>query len=558
MRIRPLPSLLLALAAASVPASATAAEVTGVVSGPGGPLAGVTVSLSNGGPALPTSTTTGADGSYELTVAPGAYRLTAEAAPGTSGPDMPPAFRVRSDSFALSADRTVDVELPDSRWLTVRVLDYAGTPVADKDVVVPLYRGAATFNGLSFTVESRGNLLLGRYRRGTDASGEAVFRIFENSTPTGDGSVQPGTGAPAVHFTLPPIGGADELVVVRADVVPPIVVCDPPPSGWYTSEVSVACTASDAGSGLADPADAAFVLTTDVGEGYEIAGATTGTREVCDAAGNCATVGPIHPIKVDRAAPQILFTQAADGANGWWADGPATLHVAAIDLNVDALSCTVDGRARRLDLVSDGRTLEADLVVGGEGRHTVACTASDAFGHVAVAEEPVLIDRRAPFRPTLVADRAPDFAGRGGWWADTVTVTTTDAGDRDLADGSAGSGVDPAGVPSPLVVAVSGRHVLSATVRDLAGNESAPGRLVVRVDADPPASELTCPATVALGASASARWSDADAESGLAGRAGGRVALDTASPGTHTATHTALDNVGHAATSSCSYEVVTS
>src|SRR5262249_26114598 len=69
--------------------------------------------------------------------------------------------------------------------------------------------------------------------------------------------------------------------------------------------VSLQCSASDALSGLADPADAAFALTTSVAAGFETADAATGSRALADIAGNVSTAGPIHGNRIDRKAPAI-------------------------------------------------------------------------------------------------------------------------------------------------------------------------------------------------------------------------------------------------------------
>jgi hypothetical protein len=66
---------------------------------------------------------------------------------------------------------------------------------------------------------------------------------------------------------------------------------------------TIACTASDTESGLANPADASFALTTAVAAGEETADALTDSRQICDVAGNCATAGPIGGNKIDLKAP---------------------------------------------------------------------------------------------------------------------------------------------------------------------------------------------------------------------------------------------------------------
>jgi len=83
---------------------------------------------------------------------------------------------------------------------------------------------------------------------------------------------------------------------------------------WHSSDVSIACTASESISSLADGADANFNLTTSVALGTEIAGAATNSRSVCDIAGNCATAGPISGNKIDKKAPTITITTPSAGA----------------------------------------------------------------------------------------------------------------------------------------------------------------------------------------------------------------------------------------------------
>jgi hypothetical protein len=113
-------------------------------------------------------------------------------------------------------------------------------------------------------------------------------------------------------------------------------------------------------------------------------------------------------------------------------------------------------------------------------------------------------------------------------------------------------------VPTEAVFDTSGLHTASTTVRDRAGNESATGSLTVQVDADAPSVAIACPSVpLVLGETASAGWTAADAESGLATPAAGSVALDTSSVGTKVATApTAEDNVGHSADAACVYSVV--
>ena len=72
--------------------------------------------------------------------------------------------------------------------------------------------------------------------------------------------------------------------------------------------MTIACTASDPESGLADAADASFTLTTNVANGDETANAATDSRQVCNSVGSCSTAGPITGNKIDKKAPTITIT----------------------------------------------------------------------------------------------------------------------------------------------------------------------------------------------------------------------------------------------------------
>src|SRR6185437_1434024 len=91
------------------------------------------------------------------------------------------------------------------------------------------------------------------------------------------------------------------------------------------------------------------------------------------------------------------------------------------------------------------------------------------------ASTPVVVDKTRPAAPSPHASRAPDFAGNGGWYRDSIAVSFTDNGDPVLADGSPGSGVEPSSLTEPETFDTSGQHTASGTVADGAGNVSSPG-----------------------------------------------------------------------------------
>lgn len=129
-------------------------------------------------------------------------------------------------------------------------------------------------------------------------------------------------GAANPHVTLPrrrvcdTVGNCTltpRLPAARVDRQPPLVTCARPTPGRHVGNVTIACVASDgAGSGLADPGDAEFYLSTAAAPSTLVAAAATGSRTVCDHVGNCTTAGPVGGIDVDlrtaagtRGAPSL-------------------------------------------------------------------------------------------------------------------------------------------------------------------------------------------------------------------------------------------------------------
>ncbi len=102
-----------------------------------------------------------------------------------------------------------------------------------------------------------------------------------------------------------------QTLSVKLDHSGPVLSCATPSAAWSAGDVSVACSASDATSGLADATEAQFSLSTSVAAGAETASAATNSVTVCDVAGNCATAGPVTGLKVDRLAPSIIVTAPA-------------------------------------------------------------------------------------------------------------------------------------------------------------------------------------------------------------------------------------------------------
>jgi len=97
------------------------------------------------------------------------------------------------------------------------------------------------------------------------------------------------------------------------DSLAPSVNCAAADGQWHANNVTLACTASDSGSGLADAADASFNLSTSVASGTEDSNASTNSRQVCDVAGNCATA-QVGGNKIDRRGPTVQLNTPAAAA----------------------------------------------------------------------------------------------------------------------------------------------------------------------------------------------------------------------------------------------------
>src|SRR5262249_10883122 len=102
--------------------------------------------------------------------------------------------------------------------------------------------------------------------------------------------------------------GPTNQITVKVDTGAPVVQCGSADGQWHAANVSITCTASDAGSGLHNPADQSFTRQTTVNNNTADANASTGSHIVCDQLGKCVTAGPISGNKVDRQPPTIAGT----------------------------------------------------------------------------------------------------------------------------------------------------------------------------------------------------------------------------------------------------------
>jgi len=170
------------------------------------------------------------------------------------------------------------------------------------------------------------------------------------------------------------------------DTEPPVITCDPPDGLWHADDVGIDCTAEDEGSGLDDPADAAFVLWTHVPAGTETANAFTDSREVCDMVGNCVTAGPIGGNMVDKKAPVIAIVEPM--ATEYTHSDTMVLDYSVTDggSGVHTVNATMDGDTMLAgEGLSSGRAILL-LTTLALGDHTFEVGADDNVGNVSPTE----------------------------------------------------------------------------------------------------------------------------------------------------------------------------
>ncbi|HEY7951349.1 MAG TPA: hypothetical protein VID70_00080, partial [Solirubrobacteraceae bacterium] len=335
---------------------------------------------------------------------------------------------------------------------------------------------------------------------------------------------------------------ASETASYTVRPAPPTISCDAPPSTWSASNITIACTATDSESVLANPQDASFSLATSVAPSQETGAASTDSREVCNQAGVCALAGPYTGLKVDRANPTVSIASPLNSPSVVQ-DQTLTAQFSCADEGSGIASCAGSTAA--------GQSLDTST----PGAHTLTVTATDSAGNTTTVSAGYFV----------VADTvAPSVfcgASDGIWHAANQSVQCSAA---DLGSGLA----DPADVSFSLSTTVAaGMQTANAStgthqVCDRAGNCATAGPIGgFKVDRAAPTISITSPTgnpTVVRHKSLKAQFSCADAGSGLAsctGSTANEKKLDTSTPGTYALTVTAIDNVGNAATVSASYTV---
>lgn len=171
---------------------------------------------------------------------------------------------------------------------------------------------------------------------------------------------------------------------IDVDKTAPYVDCGTADGQWHAVDVSIDCRADEILSGLRDPADALFALTTQVPVGTETTNAPTVSRAVCDLAGNCAMAGPIGFNMVDKKGPDIGITAPVDGAIYLVGEKVAAAYT-CWDGGSSVASCT--GTAPDGELIDTSSPGEMSFTV--TATDNVGNTASREVGYSVVANVPL-------------------------------------------------------------------------------------------------------------------------------------------------------------------------
>jgi uncharacterized repeat protein (TIGR01451 family) len=154
----------------------------------------------------------------------------------------------------------------------------------------------------------------------------------------------------------------------KVDKKAPEISCGSADALWHSADVTIACTASDAGIGLSNVADASFNLNTSVDAGSETTNAATNSRQVCDALGACSAAGPIPGNQVDKKAPTISITSPVANAT-YQLNAVVAANYTCTDLGSGVSSCE--------SAVANGNAIDTSST----GTKTFTVNASDSVGN---------------------------------------------------------------------------------------------------------------------------------------------------------------------------------
>ncbi len=242
------------------------------------------------------------------------------------------------------------------------------------------------------------------------------------------------------------------------------------PSGWQNADVTVKLSASDNLSGVKATHYSVDGGVVQDGTSVKISSDGTHTIEFWseDYAGNVEKAQTVQ-VQLDKTSPVITgaVTSTPNG-NGWFS-GPVTVHFSCSDATSGVASCPAD-----VQVTSDGKNQSVTGVAVDNAGNTAGYTVSG-----------INIDTQAP----SLSGAPTSEPNANGWYNGDVTIhwTASDA----LSD------IAPASQPADSVIKGEGNNLsASASVSDLAGNQSSASVTGIQIDRTAPATAASVnPAT---------------------------------------------------------------
>jgi len=222
--------------------------------------------------------------------------------------------------------------------------------------------------------------------------------------------------------------GSSNTLTIQLDKTAPAIVAaattPPNANGWYSGNVVVHYTCSDALSGLAGACPADQTLT---------ASGTSTPRTLLDNAGNSATSNTVT-VKIDKSKPvvgYVLDPTAADGNNGWYrttvlvdwttADAQSGISTDCSDLTVDS-----DGSASYSCTATNGAGLSTTVTTVAIKRDATAPTLAPTTPSPLLRGKPYAANPHAGDATSGVASSGCGALDTGTLGTKSTTCTATD------------------------------------------------------------------------------------------------------------------------------------
>ena len=285
-------------------------------------------------------------------------------------------------TVTLTASAPAGTTNPDASTNSVQVCDNVGACVMAGPISNVKIDNQAPIITTSVSAPHSGNGWTSAGTTLTVSASDAGSGLASLTYQVGGGAATPVTGpiTPPSGITTYTIAATDAVgnastatVTTKVDTVAPTVSCPSADTNWHSGTVSFTCTATDSGSGLANPAQATITLTTPpIAPGTSNPSVSTNSVSVCDNVGNCATAGPIKNVKIDNTAPTVSITNPTNNAV-YMLNQPEAATFTCADPASGISSCSAVTGTTTL---SSGGTLPTTQV----GSHTITVTAISKTG----------------------------------------------------------------------------------------------------------------------------------------------------------------------------------